>query len=195
MLAAIQAAGGALMILNGSFEAWVVLLKDGTPLRFTHATGNRLVVLRQIKRHPRDCREMPVDRFIPAGEAPPTYVEIDRDILTETALQLRCERHRMEKTKARLAEGRARFQRKRPGLNNKALTEAEAAKSRADWTRSRRGAKRQEEATPINPHPAEKVADCQIGELPAGDAELAAIYIAARDAWRAGSAQPRRASC
>jgi hypothetical protein len=115
MLAAIQETGGALMILRASFEAsWVVLLKDGTPLRFTHATGNRLVVKRLIRRHPADCRDMSVVRFIPTGEAPPSNEEIGSEIRRGANKQKAYAKNLAHKTAARLAEGRARSQRKAP---------------------------------------------------------------------------------
>jgi hypothetical protein len=137
MLAAIQETGGALMILNAAFEAsWVVLLKNGTPLRFTHATGNRLVVKWLIKRHPADCRDIRVVRFIPTDEAPPTDEEIEAEMRREATKQTALEKERVKKANARLSEGRLRYQRKGPRL-----TEEEQRKRHNEYLRRDRARK------------------------------------------------------
>jgi hypothetical protein len=55
MLAATLAAGECLMVHTASFwERWCVRLKDGSEVRFSETTGNRLIKRDLIKRHPRE---------------------------------------------------------------------------------------------------------------------------------------------
>jgi hypothetical protein len=87
--------------------------ENGSPLQFTLATGNRLLVWRLIGRHPSDCREIPVIRFMTTIEEPMTDEEFDAEIKMETSHQPTREIHDRNAAKARADEGGARFGRER----------------------------------------------------------------------------------
>jgi hypothetical protein len=117
MHAAILVAGVAHLDLRAPFEmAWTVPGEGGQPLRFSHATGNRLVAKRLISRHPLDCRDTLVARYVPCGEVL-SDEEIDAEAAREASRQAAMEKDRLKTIKTRAAEGRGRFERRhRPPL-------------------------------------------------------------------------------
>jgi hypothetical protein len=104
MRAAILQAGGALLVLHSAAgAAWAVPQRDGPPLLFSHAIGNRLVVNRLIKRHPSDCRDIRVARYIVDSETPLSDEEIDSEIKRETTRYRTYEKRRVAHAKAKEA--------------------------------------------------------------------------------------------
>jgi hypothetical protein len=87
-------------------------LEDGSPLQFSHATGNPLVVKRLIGRQPSDCREIPAVRFM-TNEEPMTDEAFDAEIKRETGHQAALEIRNPNAAEARAEEGGAGFPRER----------------------------------------------------------------------------------